>query len=422
LSYVFNDIRTEKIMQALTFVTMGSNPASAQEIRDALAGNARARLLAECQHPEQLLAEVRRLRPSAAIVVMDSGKTENELNAIKQLATVSADTTVIAAAREASPALILASLRSGAREFLQLPIIAEEFETVLARVSELSADAETAAGKSGRVVAIFSGKGGSGVSFFAANLAAALKVPTLLADLNLQTGDAASYLGLEPKYSLTDFVVNRARLDDSLISSLVTQHSHQLALLAAPLEAHEAEDIAPTHVTEILHVVSQRYACLVLDLQHTFDPITIAALDLADEILLVMTLDIPGIRRTKGALKVFERLGYPRTKIHVVVNRWSKNIDVELHKVETHLNEQLVGFVPNDYRKVMESINLGRPLVQADSSSKITLEIKRIAELIASGNPVSSPQSRKGLLGAVFGRQRPTGPLELSTLPGTGSN
>jgi hypothetical protein len=70
----------------------------------------------------------------------------------------------------------------------------------------------------------------------------------------------------------------------------------------------------------------------------------------------------------------------------------------------------------------MESINLGRPLVQADSSSKITLEIKRIAELIGSGNPVSSAQSRKGLLGAVFGRQRPTGPLELSTLPDTGSN
>jgi pilus assembly protein CpaE len=246
-----------------------------------------------------------------------------------------------------------------------------------------------------------------------------MDVPTLLMDLNLQAGDVASFLGLEPRYSLADFVVNRTRLDDSLISSLLTPHSARLALLAAPLEAHEAEDITPEHVTEVLHLLSQRYECLVLDLQHTFDPITIAALDLADDILLLMTLDIPGIRSTKRALKVFERLSYPRGKVHVVVNRWSKSIDVELHKVEAHLDEQLIGFVPNDYRKVMESINLGRPLVQTDPSSKLTLEIKRIAALVSGSNHKASPQTRKRLLGSVFGRQSSGSTLELSEMPDT---
>jgi pilus assembly protein CpaE len=144
--------------------------------------------------------------------------------------------------------------------------------------------------------------------------------------------------------------------------------------------------------------------------------VTVAALDLADDILVVLTLDIPGIRGTKRALKVFERLDYHRDKVHVVVNRWSKHIDVQLQKVEAHLGEQLIGFVPNDYRKVMDSINLGRPLVQADPSSKITAEIKRIAALVSgNGHSPSAPPRRK-LLGTMFSRPNPTTSLDLTKI------
>jgi pilus assembly protein CpaE len=243
----------------------------------------------------------------------------------------------------------------------------------------------------------------------------------LLVDLNLQAGDAASFLGLDTKYSLADFVNNRARLDDALMTSLVTPHSTNLAVLAAPLEAHEAEDIHPQDVSEILYLLRQRYECIVLDLPHTFDPVTVAALDLADDILVVLTMDIPGIRGTKRALKVFERLDYGRDKVHVVVNRWSKHIDVQLQKVEAHLGEQLIGFVPNDYRKVMDSINLGNPLVRADPSSKITAEIKRIAALVSGNGHSPSAPPRRRLLGTMFSRPSPTTSLDLAKVIGESS-
>jgi pilus assembly protein CpaE len=265
-------------------------------------------------------------------------------------------------------------------------------------------------------VAVFSGKGGAGVSFVATNLAAAMNGSTLLADLNLQAGDAASFLGIDPKYSVVDFVHNRARLDDSLINSFLITHTSRMSLLAAPPETHEAEDVKPQDVTEILHLLRQRFECIVLDLPHTFDATTVAALDVADDILIVMTLDIPGIRSTNRAIKVFNRLSYPRTKVHVVVNRWSKNIDVQLHKVEAHLDEQILGLIPNDYRKVMQSINLGQPLVESEPASKITLEIKRIAALVSGDVNNSSPQPRKGVLRGIFGRQSSTGTLHLSPM------
>ena len=403
-------------MQSLTFVTMGRDPESLKEISDALTASGRARLLTTCDNSDQFRADVLRLRPSAMIVTLASDHEEAEFELIKQLASACPDTAIIAASRDASPSVILGSMRSGAREFLQLPIVPEELETVLDRIEEFSAGG--ASKRSGRTVAVFSAKGGTGVSFFGTNLAAAMGVPTLLVDLNLQAGDAASFLGLETKYSLADFVHNRARLDDALMTSLVTPHSANLAVLPAPLEAHEAEDIKPQDVSEILHLLKQRYECIVLDLPHTFDPVTVAALDLADDILVVLTLDIPGIRGTKRALKVFDRLDYRRDKVHVVVNRWSKSIDVPLQKVEAHLGEQLIGFVPNDYRKVMDSINLGRPLVQADPSSKITAEIKRIAALVSGNGHSPSAPPRKKLLGTMFSRERTTAPLDLAKLLG----
>ena len=402
-------------MQPLTFITLGRNAEGSREVRDALTSSTRTRFLSQCDDPNELLNDVIRLRPSATVIVLDSNDPEKDFAIIKQLGATCPETAIITAAYDSSASLILGSIRAGAREFLQLPINADEFKTVLDRTAEFNA--AVASKRNGRTVAVFSGKGGAGVSFFATNLAAAMTAPTILVDLNLQTGDAASFLGLEPKYSLVDFVLNRTRLDDSLINSLITPHSSRLSLLAAPLEAHEAEDIKPEHITEVIHLLGQRFQYVVLDLQHTFDPVTIAALDLTDEILVLMTLDIPGIRNTRRALKVFERLGYPRAKIRVVVNRWSKNIDIKLQKVEAHLEEQLIGLVPNDYGKVMNSINLGSPLVQTDPASKITLEIKRIAGLIENGNDTVSPQSRKGLLGAMFGRHRATGSLDLSAMP-----
>lgn len=404
-------------MYLMSFSIMGSNPQATKEIRDALLGSTHTRVLTECAEPDKLIADVLRARPTAAIIVLDAINPEQQFELIAQLAAASPETGIITASRDTSPAMILGGMRAGAHEFLQLPVIAGELQTVLERVSRLSDLGGTSGDrKNRRMIAVFSGKGGAGVSFLATNLAAAMNVPTLLADLDLQAGDAASFLGIEPRYSIADCVSNRARLDDSLITSLITTHSANLSLLAAPLETHEAEEIEAENVTEVLHLLGRKYDRIVLDLPHTFDPITVAALDLADDILLVMTLDIPGIRSTKRALKVFERLGYPRAKIHVVVNRWSKNIDVELQKVQAHLGEQFIGFVPNDYVKVMESINLGRPHVHSDPASKITAEIKRIASVLAGDhdNTLSMQPQKKSLRG-IFGRRNSTGPLDLAT-------
>ena len=399
--------------QPLTFVVLSTGLDNFKEIRAALAIDGRAQLLAGGNDPEQLHEEIVRLKPAAAIIAL-SNNSEQAIKFIQRLHVDSPTTAVISAARDASPDLILQSLRAGAREFLRLPISNDELKTVIDQVAEFSAGQVEAPKKKGRMIAVFSSKGGCGTSFLATNLAAATNTRTVLVDLNLQAGDLPLFLGIDPKYSFADMAENRTRLDDALINSFVAPYSSTLSLLAAPKEADSADEIEPEHVFNVLQRLRESYDYVVLDPQHTFDSITLAALDQADEIVLVLTLDIPAIRSTQRALEIFDRLGYPRKKIRIVVNRWSKQIDLDLRQVEKFLGEPVIGFIPSDYQTAVTSINLGQPLVLSEPNSKIAQEIRRIARTLATvGVEVSDePKLRRTLWSSLFRRESPPNSLE----------
>lgn len=393
-------------MTPLTFVILSTGLETFRELRGALSRQEGARILAGGDDAEQVVGEISRLKPSAFIVAL--GQTpEHDLQVVERVARECPQVSVICASRDASPDLILRSLRAGAREFLRLPVIAEEFKTVYERTAEFCAVQPEAPKKRGRVLAVFSSKGGCGTTFIAANVASALNQPTVLADLNLQAGDLGLFLGVEPKFSIADLVENRDRVDDSLMRSYLTPHSANLSLMAAPREADSADDIEAEHVFQVLEILRERFDYVVVDPQHTFDPITLAALDQADDILLVLTLDIPAIRSAQRSLAIFDRLGYPRHKTHIVVNRFSKQIDLDLRQVERYLGERVMGYVQSDYRTAVNSINLGQPLVEAEPNSKIGMELRQIAANFSrAARPLAAPPQRRRLLGSIFRRDK----------------
>jgi pilus assembly protein CpaE len=401
--------------QPLSLVVLSTGLDNFKEIRHALAADSRVRLLAGGNDAEQLREEILRLKPAAALVVLGASP-DHAIKFIEKLNAESPSTAVISAAQNASSDLIIQSLRAGAREFLRLPISADELRTVVDRVSAFSASQQEAPKKKGRMLAVFSSKGGCGTSFIATNLGALAAAKTVLVDLNLQAGDLPLFLGVDPKYSIADMVENRERLDDDLITSFVTPHSPRLSLLAAPKQADSADEIHPEHVFEVLQRLRETYEYVVIDPQHTFDAITLAALDQSDEIMLVLTLDIPAIRSTQRSLEIFDRLGYPRKKIRIVVNRWSKQIDLDLRQVEKFLGEQVIGYVPSDYQTAVSSINLGTPLALSEPNSRISQEIRRISESIAVGAaPIEDKQGRPSLWKSFFKRESNQQQINLAT-------
>jgi pilus assembly protein CpaE len=391
-------------MNPLTFVILSAGLESLKELRGALAAHEQTRLLVAGDDAEQVYPEIVRLKPNAVVVALGS-ETEAGLKFVERVAAECPRTAVVCAARDSSPDLILRSLRAGARDFLRLPVRQDEFRTVLERTSEFCAGQTEAPKKRGRAISVFSSKGGCGTSFIATNLAAATNAPTVLVDLNLQAGDLALFLGVEPKYSIADLVENRARVDDSLMKSYLAPHSPNLSLLSAPREADLADDIEPEHVFEVIELLRERFEYVIIDPQHTFDSITLAALDQSDEIVLVLTLDIPAVRSTQRALQIFDRLGYPRHKVKIVVNRWSKQIELDIKQVERFLGERVVGYVQSDYNTAVNSINLGQPLVESEPTSRIAGEIRGIAaSVVGSVTPSTVTEPRRGLWQSIFGR------------------
>ena len=393
--------------RTLTFVILCKDAAESKELGRALGNHAGASVLMLSDDAEQVFTETVRLRPSAVIINL-SHMGEPALKLVQRITAECPTTAVICASRDSSPDLILRSMRSGARDFLRLPIIEEELTTVIDRTAAFTAEhIDDEPQKRGQAIAVFSSKGGCGCSLIATNLAIVQTAPTVLVDLNLQSGDLELLLGVRPKFSLADVIENRERLDDALLRSYLTEHSKHVSLLAAPVKAESAEDIEPKHIYEVMEMLRQRFDSVIIDTPHAFDALTISALDHADQILVVLTLEIHAIRSTRRALEIFDRLGYPRKKIRLVVNRWSKNIDLNQKQVEDFLGERVVGFIQSDYRAAVNSINMGQPLVTSAPTSRVAADLREMAAKLFEGkvDGVAPVAESKRSFNSMFRRQ-----------------
>ena len=398
----------------LVILTGDANDAIA--FRSALMEDRRVRVVSASDNPEQVYNDCIRWKPNAVIINLGR-EHESAWTLCRQIGAVCPETVVICASHESSPDLILDSLRAGAREFLRLPILSEELRTVIDHVLEFGAREAKGQKKRGRVISVFSNKGGCGTSFVAANLAIAMEQPTVLVDLNLQASSQDLFFGVRPKFSIVDMVQNRARMDDKLMAGYLMEVAPKLSLLPAPMDA-EAADVRADHVVEAIELLRERFDYIVLDLPHTFDAVTISALDQSDDILLVLTLDILSTRAAQRALMIFGRLGYARERIRLVLNRWSKQSDLELRHVERFLGERITSFISDDYKTVVNSINLGRPLVASDPSATVVAEIRSVATLCGASKAQPEAEPRKNFLTSLFSSVRrqpegaPTGSLQ----------
>ncbi|MFM8395952.1 MAG: CpaE family protein, partial [Acidobacteriota bacterium] len=236
----------------------------------------------------------------------------------------------------------------------------------------------------GRVIAVYASKGGCGTTFVTANLAASLakltRNRTCVVDLNLQAGDQPLYLGVEPSYSIHDIVRNFDRLDEQLLANYLTQRSKLISLLAAPTEIGKDEDIQVEHVTKAIALLRTQVDYVLIDPPRMLNEITIGALDAADDLILLLTLDIPSIRSAKRSLDIFTRLGYDRKRIKVIINRFSRTPEFEQKQVERVLETNIFATISNDYHAAIASINVGEPLVLSKTPSKVINDFGIIAQ------------------------------------------
>lgn len=261
----------------------------------------------------------------------------------------------------------------------------------------------------GKLVTVFSAKGGCGKTTLATNLAAALadrgRRQVCLVDLDLAFGDVAIALQLFPAHTIADAVPLAETLDIQAVLSLLTPHSPGLTTLVAPIEPGTAESIPASLVSKVLDLLRHHFDFVVVDTPPAFDDHVLAAFDQSDMVALLATLDIPALKNLKLTLETLDLLNYPRDRWRLVLNRADSKVGLALSEVEKTLKAPITAQIPSS-RDVPASINRGVPIVLDDPKHPVSLAIKLFAERqVAAGSAANEEEipgrlrtDRRGLL------------------------
>ena len=292
------------------------------------------------------------------------------------------------------------ALRSGVSDVLTVEAGADEWREAIARARARVANEHDLAASQGpgrgRVVSVFSTKGGSGKSLIATNLSiiAAQRSgqPVVLVDLDLQSGDLAIMLQLMPALSLYDAAQDADRLDEEALRGYLTPHGGGVSLLAAPLEPSLAEQVDADAIKTILELLTTMFPLIVIDGPPMFTDQMLVALDLSDEIVLVGSMDVPSIKNLKLAINTMGQLGHPRERLRIVLNRADSKVGLRGSEVEKSLGVKIDVEIPSS-RDVPLSINQGTPLAVSRARSPVVQAIGQLADAIV---PAAAADGRRG--------------------------
>jgi pilus assembly protein CpaE len=298
-----------------------------------------------------------------------------------------------------SPEFLISAMRAGVREVLPSPVAPADLEAAVNRIAGKLRSSEPRAG--GKVFAFIPCKGGSGATFLATSLGYQLAETksVLLIDLNLQFGDALSFVhDAKPASNLAEVARAIGRLDASFLAASTVKVAPNFSILAAPEDHTQAVEITPAQVDAVLALAVQHYDFVLLDVGRPIDPMGIKALDRASTIFAVMQAGLPSIRNAKKMLAIFKSLDYGAEKVQLIVNRFERKGPIGLPEIERALGRFTIHTVPNSYKPVTTSIDHGEALVTNARSNPVSRNLAGFAHAL-SPRPMESRSVFDRLLG-----------------------
>lgn len=293
---------------------------------------------------------------------------------------------VLALSDNPSVDLIIEIMRAGAKEFVPIPIIKSEFfESVNKLLSEFN---ETKKTNNCKIISVFSNKGGIGKTSLATNLALELSKITkeniALIDLNFQMGDITTFLDLKPSFNISYMLENLDKINETfLLSTLERYKKTSLYVLADPPYFKQADNIQPRQITKLFNTLKETFSYIIVDAEASFEGKNIAALDNSDLVLLVSVANLPALRNTQRCLELFEKLGYDKEKVKIIINRYMENDEIKEADIEKVLSKKIYWKIPNNYFAIMTAINKGIPVSEINDSTNIARSYKDLAQHIS---------------------------------------
>jgi pilus assembly protein CpaE len=345
----------------------------------------------------EALELARRLTPD--VVLMDINMPDMDgIQATEKLSAQVPSAAVVMMSVQGEADYLRRSMLAGAREFLVKPFSSDELTASIRQVYAREKEAgrvappppvahPTQAANAGQVAAVFSPKGGVGRTTIAVNLAVAaaeLGQRVIVVDASFQFGDVGVLLNLSPDGKSTAELLTEleSNPEPDIIDSYTLAHSSGVRALLAPPSPEMAELITPAGVKNAIELLRQRYDLIVVDCAAWFNDTTLAILDLADTVLLVLTLEITSIKNIRLFLEVADKLGYVG-KTRLVLNRADTTLGIRVTDVEHSIGRKVDNTIVSDGRAVVYALNRGVPFFISNREAQVSQDILRLATAVA---------------------------------------
>ena len=307
--------------------------------------------------------------PDAALV-MDLGNDPDEgLKILEKVRQASPDLYIIAANYSGDGESVIATIRAGANDYIQLPVRRTDFREAMTKLEKTPRRAASGASKLGKIYTFLGTKGGVGATTLAVNFAGVLaqrKQQTVLVDLDRVGNDVAMQLGANPQYTLQEVGENLSRMDQALFEGFVTRDPLGFFLVGPPDALEQQGYFSEAMFREFGTFLVEKYESIVIDGGRAIsDEIVLGALQASTFIFLVVTQEFPSVRNAQRYISYLMRMGFSQDQIKVVVNQYQKRNTsnyASLEQIQQTLNQTVFYGIPPS-PAVLQAINRARPLV-----------------------------------------------------------
>jgi pilus assembly protein CpaE len=355
---------------------------------------------------------IRKHRPEMAIIGL-GGDPASTIELISAMARDFPGLYLMALSDTAEAGLILQAMRAGANDFLNKPVKEIDMRAAAEKVFKLKSTAKESPAGLGRIISVFSNKGGNGITTIAANLSDAMVryhgKKTVVVDLVLSHGDLSMFFNVSPSYSVLDLAKNASKADYDFLHSLLVKHSSGVYILAEPPMIEDVEEITAARVREVLSTLQSMFDIVIVDTPHQFDERTLTALEMSDTILLVTLVNIPSLKNTMKCLDLFTRVGLRDERVRLVISRYLPNDEIPKEKIEGILKLPVSFTVPNDYPTVISSVNRGKLLREIAPEREVTRSFRQMADHLLGSTVLQKAvvtEKRTGFFGRFFPLER----------------